>query len=309
MNLPWVAGTVRARLLLRHRLGRDRALEAAACTTFPEALALLGSAGYRDELQAATNLASAQRALAATLLLRLRVLAAWLPPEGASVLRALAGWFELVNIQERLASFVGGPPPRPFDLGSLSTAWNTLSQAQTPAELRASLARSIWGDPRGERPEQMHVSLRLALAGRVAATAPELARLADGAVALLVARMLFAEGRPLAQLLADRRLRRLGRTWQAAPTFTELVARLPAEASWPLAGIERAEDLWRGELGWWLESERVGQRLLRNAGDSRRAVIGAALLLTVDARHASTALGLAALGGDPELQEVLAATP
>jgi V/A-type H+-transporting ATPase subunit D len=30
MSLPWVAGTVRARLLLRHRLGRDRALEAAA---------------------------------------------------------------------------------------------------------------------------------------------------------------------------------------------------------------------------------------------------------------------------------------
>jgi hypothetical protein len=154
----------------------------------------------------------------------------------------------------------------------------------------------------------VHVSLRLALAERVAATAPELARLADGAVALLVARELFAEGRPL-ELLADRRLRRLGRRWQAAPTFTELVACLRPQASWPLAGIDRAEDLWRGELGWWLEAERVGQRLLRNAGDSRRAVIGAALLLTVDARHASTALGLAALGGDPELREVLAATP
>ncbi|HVA30331.1 MAG TPA: hypothetical protein VMU58_03600 [Gaiellaceae bacterium] len=308
MSLPWVAGTVRARLLLRHRIGRDRALAAAASTTFPAALALLGSGGYRDELQSATDLASAERALAATLLLRLRVLAAWLPPEGASVLRALAGWFELLNIQERRAWFAGGPPPRPFDLGSLSTAWNTLAQAQTPAELRASLARSIWGDPRSERPEQMHVFLRLTLAQRVADTAPELARLADGAVGLLVARELFTEGRPL-ELLADRRLHRLGRRWQAAPTFTELVVRLPAEASWPLAGIDRTEDLWRCELGWWLEAERAGQRLLRDAGDSRQAVIGAALLLAVDARHASTALGLAALGGDPELQEVLAATP
>jgi len=308
MSLPWVAGTVRARLLLRHRVGRDRALEAAACTTLPAALALLGLAGYRDEPQAATDLASAQRTVAATLLLRLRMLAAWLPPEGASVLRALAGWFELLNIQERRAWLAGGPPPRPFELGSLSSAWNALSQAQTPTELRASLARSIWGDPHGESPEQLHVALRLALAQRVAETAPELGRLADGAVALLVAREVFAEGRPL-ELLADRRLGRLGRRWQAAPTFTELVACLPTQAAWPLTGIGRAEDLWRAELGWWLEAERVGQRLLRSAGDSRRAVIGAALLLTVDARHASTALGLAALGGDPELQEVLAATP
>lgn len=308
MSLPWVAGTVRARLLLRRRLGRDRALEAAACATFPEALALLGSAGYGEGLRTATDHASAERAIAAALLVRLRVLAAWLPPEGASVLRALAGWFELVNIQERLAWFAGGPSPRPFDLGSLSTAWNSLSQAQTAADLRTSLARSIWGDPQGERPEQIHVSLRLALAERVALTAPELARLADGAVALLVARELFVEGRPL-ELLADRRLCRLGRRWQAAPTFGELVAHLPAQASWPLTGIDRADDLWRAELGWWLEAERVGQRLLRSAGDSRRAVVGAALLLTVDARYTATALGLAALGGDPELQEVLAATP
>lgn len=307
MSLPWVAGAVRARLLLGRRLGRRRALEAAACRTLDDALPLVAAGGYLRDVQAAPDLAAAQRAVAGTLLLRLRVLAAWLPPEGAIVLRVLAAWFELVNIEDRLAYLLGGPLRRPFELGGLSTAWNALAQAQSPGELRTALARSAWGDPRSEAPERVHFGLRLAWAERVAATAPEVARLADGAVALLVARELFAAGRP-PELLASRRIRGLGTRWQDARTLPELIARLPVRASWALAGVERADDLWRGELAWWREAERAGVRLLRESGESRQGVVGASLLLAADAQRASAALGLAALGRRPELEEAFAAT-
>ena len=50
---------------------------------------------------------AAQRGVAETLLWHLRILAGWLPAAGAGLMRALAGWFELQNIDARLAALAG----------------------------------------------------------------------------------------------------------------------------------------------------------------------------------------------------------
>lgn len=304
MSAGWVAGTVRARLLLRRRLGEERAREVAHSPSLRDAIALLAASGYGPEAQANRELAHAQRAVAATLLLQLRVLAAWLPPAGAASLRALAGWFELLNIQDRLAYQLGAPLRKPFELGGLSTAWSRLSATQSPTELRRALASSAWGDPGDESPERVHLSLRLAWAERLLAAAPELSELVSGGLALLTARELFAAGRPL-ELLATRPVPTLGASWTQARTFDELAAQLPDRASWPLADVDHAEDLWLGELGWWRRAEDVGHALLRSGGEGSAPVLGAVLLLAVDAWRAGAALEIAAANGGAELWEVL----
>lgn len=302
MSAGWVAGTVRARLLLRRRLGRERALDAAACGSLREALALLAGSGYGRDLQPNLDLPGAQRAVAGTLLLHMRVLAAWLPPAGAAALRALAAWFELANVQDRLAYQLGAPLEKPFELGGLSTAWSRLSQTQTPAELRDALAHSAWGDPGGDGPEQLHLALRLAWAERLLAAAPELAELVSGGLALLTARELFAAGRPL-ELLAGRPVPTLGSDWQTARTFPELVTRLPGRASWAVAGVDGADALWLSELAWWSRAQGLAEGLLRSGGDGRAPVLGAVLLLAVDAWRAGAALELAGSGAPADLKE------
>jgi hypothetical protein len=304
MSAGWVAGTVRARLLLRRRLGRERAVDVAACHSLRDGLALLAGSGYGPEVHAQQDLAEAQRAVAATLLLHLRVLAAWLPPSGAASLRALAAWFELVNIQDRLAYLLGDRLPKPFELGGLSTAWSRLSQAQSPSELRRALASSAWGDPGDESSERVHLALRLAWADRVLGAAPELSEVVSGGLALLTARELFAAGRPL-ELLATRPVPALDSTWQTARTFPELVERLPDRASWALAQVDRIDELWLAELAWWSRAQDVGRALLRSGGGRQAPVLGAVLLLAVDAWRTSAALEVAAANGPAELQEAL----
>jgi hypothetical protein len=302
MSAGWVAGTVRARLLLRRRLGNQRAVDVAASRSLRNGLALLAASGYGPEIRVGQDLPEAQRAVAATLLLHLRVLAAWLPPAGAASLRALAAWFELVNIQDRLAYQLGGPLQKPFELGGLSTAWRRLSETQSPAELRNALAGSAWGDPGGDDPQQIHLALRLAWADRLLAAAPELSELVSGGLALLTARELFAAGRPL-ELLATRPVPTFGPGWQTARTFPELVERLPTRASWTVEDVDGPEELWLAELGWWRRAQDLGDGLLRS-GAGPAPVLGAVLLLAVDAWRTGAALELAASDDAGELKEV-----
>ena len=303
MSAGWVAGTVRARLLLRRRLGSRRIAEVADSGSLREALAMLAASGYGPQVRIDFDLAEAQRAVASTLLLHLRVLAAWLPPSGAASLRALAAWFELVNIEDRLAYQLGGGLRRPFELGGLSTAWSRLSETQSPAELRRALAASAWTDPGGETPEEVHLALRLAWADRMLAAAPELVELVSGGLALLTARELFASGRPL-ELLAVRSVPGLGSQWQAAPTLAELVDSFPPRACWSLAGVDGADELWLAELGWWRRARELGNALLRSGGEGRAPVLGAVLLLAVDGWRTAAALELAGATDAKELREV-----
>ena len=82
MSAAWVAGSVRGRLLLGRRLGRGPALDLARAGTPGEALSLLAASPYGRGAERPEDVAAAQRAIAETLLLHLRLLAGWLPPPG-----------------------------------------------------------------------------------------------------------------------------------------------------------------------------------------------------------------------------------
>jgi hypothetical protein len=292
MSAGWVAGSVRGRLLLGRRLGRGPALDLARAGSAGEALALLAASPYGRGAELAGDVAQAQRAIAGTLLLHLRLLAGWLPPAGVGVVRALAGWFELVNVEDRLAYLLGHEPEHPFELGSLSVSWPALSRAQTPGDLRAALAASAWGDPGSEEPVDVHVSLRAAWARRVLAEAPEAHDWVGGALALLAARGLVRGAALRSAALTPL----LGTAWERAQTVQALAAALPANAAWALEGCGDPADLWRAEAAWWSRVERDGEELARGSREGRGAVVGVVALLAADARRASLALAAAARG-------------
>src|SRR5215472_379416 len=99
MSLAWVAGSVRASLLVSRRVGRAEARTLAGRGSLQDALRELAGSPYGREVEGARSLEEAQRAVAATLLWNLRVLAGWLPPAGGELLRALAAWYEIANVQ------------------------------------------------------------------------------------------------------------------------------------------------------------------------------------------------------------------
>jgi hypothetical protein len=188
MSLAWVAGSVRASLLASRRVGRAGARELAASGSLTDALRGLAASPYGRELEGARSLEEAQHAVAAALVWNLRVLAGWLPAAGGERLRALAAWFEIANVQDRLAYLAGEPYRRPYDLGGLATAWPALARTGSPDALRAALAESAWGDPGSPEPAALAVALRAAWAARVIAAVPEAADWARTAAALAGAR-------------------------------------------------------------------------------------------------------------------------
>ena len=83
-------------------------------------------------------------------------------------MRALAAWFELQNIDARLAALAGdGREPQPFVLGALATAWPMIERARSIEELASALADSAWGDPGGRSPAELALGLRVVWARRV----------------------------------------------------------------------------------------------------------------------------------------------
>jgi hypothetical protein len=304
MSLGWVAGTTRARLLLHGCLGSARAGELARAASGAEAVAALAAGPYGRHEEIRADVATAQRAIAATVLLRLRLLAGWLPPGEIGAVRALAGWFELVNIEDRLAYLLGHEPQPPFELGSLTLAWPAVQGAQTPAELREALSASAWGDPGGEEPPLVHVSLRLAWARRVLAEAPEAGAWVGGALAILLARGPLHAGEITSFSRVDAVL---GVGWERATTVPALARSLPREAAWALDGIDGPDELWRAEARWWARVERDAERMAGGHREGRRAVVGVIALLAADARRAAAALESAARDGDDVYEEIFGA--
>lgn len=147
MSGAWVAGVTRARALVRRRLGESGTRRLGRAETFEAAVEALAGTPYGHDVRPGQDRDAAAHAVAATLLWHLRVLAGWVPPGGADVMRLLARWFEIANVDAALA----GRDAR-FRLGALATSWPRLEQAGTPQALRAGLASSAWGDPGDDSP-------------------------------------------------------------------------------------------------------------------------------------------------------------
>jgi hypothetical protein len=299
VSAGWVAGSVRARAIARRRLGPDGARHAAASSSLEQALGVLAATAYRGAAQDGQGLAAVQHGVAATALWDLRVLAGWLPRGGLRLMRPLAGWFEIANIDELLEGIAGRQAGDQFELGALATAWPRLRRSASPAELRAGLAASAWKDPGGDSGLAVRVGVRARWAERVAALGGPAQAWAASAMAVLAAGERFAAGRPLNPVVRAVARNLLGAPAAEAATFAELRDQLPARLAWALAPAHSPADLWRAEAAWWDRVEREGFQLLRSSTLDWHPVLGAAALLAADARRVRAALELAARGGGP----------
>jgi hypothetical protein len=298
----WTAGVTRGRLLLSRTIGGEHARAIAACGSVAEGVAALAGSAYGERVQAGVDLMAAERGVAETLLWHLQILAGWLPAAGAGLVRVLAGWFELANIDARVAALSGdGREPTPFALGGLATAWPRVEQARTVEEVGDAVAGSAWGDCGRGSPAELTLGLRVAYARRVREASPEAAHWVGGASALLIARERLIADAPagVAQL---EKLPGVGERALGASSLSELQAALPADAAWALHDASDPAELWGSELRWWSQVESDASQMLRMGGDEA-VVLAAVALLAVDAQRTARALRTAAHGGDPELVE------
>ncbi|ETK32841.1 hypothetical protein [Microbispora sp. ATCC PTA-5024] len=298
MTAAWVSGSTRARALVRRGLGLRRARELASCGSAAEAVAALARTSYGHDVRPGQSLPAAQWAVLATLLWHLRVLAGWLPTEGAQMVRVLARWFEIANVDELMCRFAGRPCDPELVLGSLHTAWPRLRNCASRAEVRATLIASPWGDPGGSTRRDIQLGMRLAWAARLADALPPPARVwVRGATALLVARERFAQGRELPAGARGRCRSLLGAGAAAATSIADMSRRLPPSARWALRDVGDPASLWTAERRWWNRVEDDGHALLAGSGFSADPVVGALAVLAADARRVRAALELAARGG------------
>ena len=292
MSAGWVAGSTRARGLLGDRVGAERARRAAAAGSLPAAADHLLGTRFSG-IGESGGLAAAQRQVALRSLTELRLLAGWLPLGAGELVRALGGWFELVNVEDRLAYLGGAELVAPLPLGSLSSVWPRAAAAGSAGEIRAALRGSVWGDPGGEDPAAIHLGMRLALARRIARTAPEARAWAAGAAALMVARERFLGGGGRTQVAAAA-VPELGAAWAQAATLDVFVRALPPRAAWPFGDVSDPLELWRLEAGWWRRVSADGEALVRANRHGRAVLVGVVALLAADAVRTSAALAAAA---------------
>ncbi|MGZ4195356.1 MAG: hypothetical protein ACXVEW_05840 [Solirubrobacteraceae bacterium] len=303
MKPGWIAGVTRARLLVSRGIGPQHATEIARAPSLGDALAGLAGSAYGERVRSGQDLAIAQRGVAETLLWHLRILAGWLPAAGAALVRTLAGWFELVNIDARLAALASdGREPPPFVLGTLATAWGAVEGSRTIEEVANAVADSGWRVHRGSTASELALGLRVAWARRIQDSVPQAADWVAGAGALLVAReLLVARTRGhAAQLLL---YPGIDEQVLAAGSLPELSAAVGPRAGWALSGIGEPTDLWQAEIGWWDRVEDDALGLLRHT-DDEVVVLAAVALLAVDAQRTARALQSAAHGAGGAATEI-----
>lgn len=295
MPASWVAASVRARLLGNRRLGTAGAASVARADGLHAALELLRPSAYGPNLEPSMSLEAAQRHVASTLLWNIRLMAGWLPPGGSSVLQPLAAWFEIANIEERLAYLSGGRHPPPYQLGPMGSAWRTVAALTTPDAIRDALAHSRWGDPGTSDPDGMVVAMRFRWAAWVAGAVPGSAVWAESASVLLAARLAFTLSAGSSGSLALA-VHGLPTAWEHAGSVTDLAAMLPHRLSWVLDGVQEPSNLWMAEARWWARVRIDALDLILRSRFESSAVVGMAALLAHDAWLVRAALSAAARG-------------
>jgi hypothetical protein len=297
VTADWVAGCVRARAMARRRLGREAARRLAANSSIESALAMLAATSYGHDVRPLQTLAEAQHAVVDTTVWNMRVLGGWMPREGVTMLRILLGTVEVANVDDLLMRLSGRPTPPAHALGRLGTAWSRLARSTSADQVRRVLAASPWGDPGGSAPRTIGLAMRASQADRTIAAVPHAARWAAGATALLIAREVVLEGRPLPQPIQLVVSRVVGPMAGTPSTLPDLASAHPAEARWVLTGISQPQDLWRAEVRWWAQVERDGYAMVRRSTPGPEVLVGTVALLAVDAWWVRAALETAARGG------------
>jgi hypothetical protein len=302
VSAGWVAGSVRARALARRRVGMAKARRIAGCRDIGEALGVLSATAYLTAPIPAGDgldmLAAAQHAIAESLLWDMRVLAGWLPQGGAPLMRAVAGWFEIANVTERLAGLEGGRAGPPFRLGALATAWPRLRHCDSRAAIRAALTASPWKDPGGDTAQDIGIGMRARWAQRVGTLGEPARTWAASALVLLLAADRFGENRPSGPVLRSACAELIGEHAAGAASLPELAGQLPSRLSWVLKPAEDTlTGLWRSEAAWWTRTEGNARDLLAGSGLDAKPVLGAVAVLAADARRVCAALEVAARGG------------
>ncbi len=315
MSSAWVAASVRARALAHRRLGAAGVRELARCGSVELAVAMLQDSSYdrgladwgrdgRHRSAGDEGLAAAQHAVAGSVLWHLRVLGGWVPRGGTAGLRALAGPFEVANVEEHLRRLKGQSTEPAFVLSSFASAWPRVAVTTSVASVQDVLNASVWGSVgTGER--SIRLCVRLRAAARIARQVPAARAWAAGAAALVAAREQCVAGRPLPPSAAEAAAPLLGRDAIDVQDVDALRAALPAEAAWALGQGGRDWAPWLAEARWWARVERDGFALLRGSTFTSDATLGALAVLAVDAWRVRAALEVAARGAPPAALEQL----
>ncbi len=298
MSAAWVAAGVRAKGLARRQLGRDGAHNLATSDSLSTALGTLVRTPYGREVTTEMDLGAAEHAVFATLLWHIRILAGWGPPLGGGPLRLLAAGFEIANVTGHLARLEGREAPDPYVLGSMAIAWPAISAARTPAEVRAALASSSWGDPGGEDLATVRLALLFGWARRVLDGVPGAGEWAISGSALVLCRVLTAGAVAALGTSARRDAHRLlGSSWEEATSPVELSRCVPRASVKALRGITEREELWRAEARWWSNLEGSGAKMAAGSTLDVSSTVGVVGLLAADAWRTRAALQVAARGG------------
>ncbi len=198
------------------------------------------------------------------------------------MVRSCVAWFEITNIEDRLAYFAGAPAAAPYELGRLGLISGSLRGTSGAEDIRRLMRTSAWGDPGSEDAYAIRMWLRHMWHRRARDASPELRIWADAAAWLFALRERVA-ARAGADLMASK-----------PPS-------LPLSWRWVTAATWSPDDMWRAEERWWAQVRQEGLQLLHEPVGGRGPALGAVTTLAASARRIATALEIAAGVGGGEL--------